>query len=138
MLYIFSQLNPKKGIIELLGYALGCVGMSYDDFCRCTPEEFKATTEAWNEMREAEERISWERMRLLATITIQPHVRSRLTATKLLPFPWDNPKQQCEKWQKVPKPLSAEGSKAKFEKLIERINGGCSEDKYHCQENHPG
>ena len=69
--------------------------MSYDDFCRCTPEEFKATTEAWNKMREAEERSSWERMRLLATITIQPHVRSRLTAAKLLPFPWD--KGQDEK-----------------------------------------
>lgn len=88
--------------------------MSYDDFCRCTPEEFKATTEAWNEMREAEERSSWERMRLLATITIQPHVRSRLTATKLLPFPWDKGQEEKRK-AAIP---TKEESRKRMERLV--------------------
>lgn len=68
-------------------------------------------------------------MRLLATYAIQPHVKKKITARNLLPLPWDKPKPQRKRGQKAPKPLSAEESKARFEKLIERINGGSSEDK---------
>lgn len=37
-------------------------------------------------------RYEWERMWLLATVTIQPHVKSRLKAEMLLPLPWDKAK----------------------------------------------
>ena len=71
----------------------------------------------------------WERMRLLAAYTIQPHVKRKITAKKLLPLPWDKLEPQHKKGQEAPRPLSAEESKARFEKLIERISGGSSEDK---------
>lgn len=48
--------------------------------------------EAWGRQREADGQDAWERMRLLATITIQPHVRKRLTPQQLLPLPWEKPK----------------------------------------------
>ena len=65
-------LIQKKGIgiEECLGYALGCVRLSYDDFCRCTPSEFNCICKAYNEQREADYKDGWERMRLLATIVI--------------------------------------------------------------------
>ena len=44
---------------------------------------------SWGRHSEGLEQGSWERMRLLATITIQPHVKKRLTPGQLLPLPWD-------------------------------------------------
>lgn len=34
-------------------------------------------------------RSCWERMRMLASIVIQPHVKKKITPKRLLPFPWD-------------------------------------------------
>lgn len=52
-------------------------------------QEFEAICESWQKMRDAEYKENWERVRMLATITIQPHVKQKLTAQKLLPFDWD-------------------------------------------------
>ena len=59
--------------------ALGCVGLSLADFCALTPAEFRSVCASWGRHNEGLEQGSWERMRLLATITIQPHVKKRLT-----------------------------------------------------------
>ena len=67
--------------------------MTYDDFCRCNVEEFNAIYKAWRESKEVDERGAWERMRLLATIIIQPHVKRKIKPQTLLPLPWDNNKQ---------------------------------------------
>ena len=99
-----------------MGYALGCIRLSYDDFCRMLPEEFEQVSKAFAEQREAESRGDWERMRLLATITVQPYVKGRLTPQKLLPLPWE--KQMPKKGQK---PVSKEESKARFEALVKRM-----------------
>lgn len=77
-----------------MGIALGCIGLSYDDFCRCYPDEYYSIAKAWHEMRDAEMKADWERMRLLATITIQPHTKRKITAQKLVPLPWDNTKKK--------------------------------------------
>ena len=61
-----------------------------------TPEEFGAVSKAYQEYREAEYRGQWERMRLLATITIQPHVKKKMTPQALLPFEWDRQKPKAE------------------------------------------
>jgi len=37
--------------------------MSYEDFCRLTPEEAEEAFRAWRETREADQRECWERMR---------------------------------------------------------------------------
>ena len=72
--------------------AVGVIHLSYDDFCRLSPLEFSSIYEAWKERVESEDRAEWERMRMLATITIQPHVKGRMRPEKLLPFPWEKPK----------------------------------------------
>lgn len=58
--------EKKLNIYEILGYALGCIGLSYDDFCRLTPEEFGAV------------------------------VKKKMTPQALLPFEWDRQKPKVE------------------------------------------
>lgn len=53
-------------------------------------------------------------MRLLATMTIQPHVKSRLKADKLLPLPWDGPKKPKAE------PVSKEDAKRRFEEMVKK------------------
>lgn len=76
-------------IEELLGVGVGVLGMSLNDWEALSPEEFEACWHAHADEMERVERGEWERMRLLATIVVQPHCKSKLTARKLLPLPWD-------------------------------------------------
>ena len=104
-------------ITELLGFALGCVRLSLDDFERLTPEEFSSICKAYREQCESDYKDNWERMRMQAAITIQPHIKSKLTPQKLLPFPWEQRKKR------QPKISQAEAEK-RFEKLMARKNNG--------------
>lgn len=63
--------------------------MTIEEFSELCPDEFGAVWEAYLEQEERQEKSRWERMRLLATITIQPHVTERISAPELLPLPWD-------------------------------------------------
>lgn len=56
-------------------------------------------------------------MRMLASITIQPHLakRHRVTPEKLLPFPWDKPSHG-----KKPT-ISAEEQRERMRKLVEKL-----------------
>lgn len=99
-----------------MGIALGHVGMSLDDFCRCTPVEFEHIYKAYSEQAEAEFRDRWERMRLLATIVIQPHVKKKLTAKKLLHLPWDD---AVKKEANTPQ-VSKEEALDRFKQLIKK------------------
>lgn len=62
--------KKSAGIEELLGHALGCVGLSLDDFCRLTPSEFGAVCKAWLERQEQTMQDGWERMRMKAANTM--------------------------------------------------------------------
>ena len=106
--------NNSVGIDELLGHALGCIGLSFDDFCGLTIGEFEAVCKAWHDQQERVVQDEWERMRLLAAITIQPHVKKKITARQLLPFPWEKGTKKAE----APK-VSAEEAKRRFERLVE-------------------
>lgn len=99
----------------MMGLALGQVGLSYDDFCRCTPVEFGHVYKAYSEQEEARHHDRWERMRLLATIVIQPHVKKKLTAKSLMRFPWDGMKDPKEQPQ-----VSKTEAKKRFEELIKK------------------
>lgn len=101
-------------IDELLGYGLGVIGMSLEDWCALSPDEFGAVCQAYNDKEEARLHDEWERMRLLATITIQPHVKNRLHADKLLPLPWDGKRGQAAE------PVSKKEAKARFEQLLKQ------------------
>lgn len=91
--------------------------ISYNDFCWCTPEEFEEVCKAWQETRDAEYKENWERTRLLATITIQPHVKQKLTAQKLLPFAWD------KKTSSVPKAkrMTAEQRRKRMDEVAKKL-----------------
>lgn len=99
----------------MLGYGIGVIGMSLDDWCGLSPDEFGAVCQAYNDKEDARLRDEWERMRLLATITIQPHVKNRLHAEKLLPLPWDG-----EKKKPSAPPVGKEEAKARFEQLLKQ------------------
>ncbi len=63
---------------------------------------------------ESKKRGDWKRIRLLATIVIQPHVKKKLTPQNLLPFTWDKKKE-------ADRPLlSKEESRKRFLELMER------------------
>lgn len=76
-------------IVRLLGFSLGCVRLSYDDFCRLTVEEFESVCKAYTDQQKAKDRADWERIRILAAINVQPHTKKKITPQRLLPFPWD-------------------------------------------------
>ena len=78
--------------------------------------EFTACCRAYNEHRSAELHDAWERMRMLATIVIQPHVKRKITPQKLLPLPWEKKSAGAHK-----KALSREEDKAKFMALIQQL-----------------
>ena len=86
----------ESDIEELLGIAMGCIGMSMDDFCRCTPSEFRATWNVWHEMHEQRERGAWERMRMECLCTLQPYSNKSLEAKDIMQFPWDAEKNEKE------------------------------------------
>lgn len=76
-----------------------------------TLDEFDAVYATYSEDREASYRNTWEQMRLLATISISPHVKRAPTPQKLIPFPWDKTKHR----QKTDAPqISKEEARARF------------------------
>ena len=81
---------------------MGCIGMSMDDFCRCTPSEFYATWSAWNDMRQARERGEWERMRMECLCTLQPYSKKTLEAGDIMEFPWEK-EQKSEETKEMDK-----------------------------------
>ena len=71
---------------------MGCMGMGLDDFCRCTPSEFRAAWTAHAEREERLERDGWERVRMLAICSLQPYSQKRLEPADVMPLPWDKGK----------------------------------------------
>ena len=104
--------KKPDSVVELLGFALSVLGLSYDDFCRLEMREFTACCRAYNEHRSAELHDAWERMRLLATIVIQPHVKGKVSPQKLLPFDWEKTKKKAPRVS-----VSKEEDKNRFEAL---------------------
>lgn len=83
-------------IETLMGLALGCVGMSMDDFCRLTPFEFKKVWEQWQAMRENSERSEWQRTRMTCLYILQPYSKKRLKPSDVMTFPWEQKKRKSE------------------------------------------
>ena len=108
-----ATVKKKLSILDLLGHALGVVGLSMDDFCRLSPEEFDAVCHAHRGHRQAAYRDGWERTRLLATICVQPHTRKKITPQALLPFEWDKQKPKG-------KILAKEEDKKRLERLVRK------------------
>ena len=92
--------------------------MSFDDFCKCTFEEFESICRSWREMTDSLERDAWERSRTMAAIIIQPHVKKKITPRQLLPLPWD--KKKAIPRSEAPE-LTAEERRKRFEEVARRL-----------------
>ena len=75
--------------------------------------------EAYQDHEETLLHDQWERMRLLATITIQPHVKGKLSPQRLLPFPWE--RQQAKKTSLEDRPVTREEDRRRLEALLKRM-----------------
>ena len=91
--------------------ALGCIGISYDDFCALSPAEFHQVHQSWAELETDRLHGDWERTRILATISVQPHLKKAIKPQKLLPLPWDKKART-----KVSKPSTRE----RFDEIVKR------------------
>ncbi len=96
-----------------MGIAIGNIGMLYDEFMWLDFGEFHCIYDAWRKRKEEDEQAEWERMRMLATICISPHVKHAPTPQRLLPFPWENRKKKAD----VPK-VGKEEAKKRLERLM--------------------
>lgn len=92
--------------------------MSYTDFLQMDADAFDAVATAYHDQDESRRREEWERMRILATITIQPHIRRKgrnaATPEKILPLPWDHEKHNSTA-------MSAEEQRQRMKKLVEQL-----------------
>lgn len=95
---------------------MGCVGMSMDDFCRCTPSEFQEVFEAWNTLRENQEHTAWERVRMQCLCSLQPYSKKQLSASDIMEFPWEKKAQPSERSAE-----STEDIKARYEAVKKRM-----------------
>lgn len=82
--------------------------------------EFAAVYKAYAEQRDTDFKDEWARMRLLATITIQPHLAKgkKVTPEKLLPFPWE--KKKTRKRGKS-QGLTIEQQRARMAELVKKL-----------------
>ena len=82
--------------------------------------EFAAVYKAYAEQRDTDFKDEWARMRLLATIAIQPHLAKgkKVTPEKLLPFPWD--KKKTRKRGKSQE-LTIEQQRARMAELVKKL-----------------
>lgn len=82
--------------------------------------EFAAVYKAYAEQRDTDFKDEWARMRLLATITIQPHLakNKRITPEKLLPFPWDKKKTRKHSESQE---LTVEQQRARMAELVKKL-----------------
>jgi len=71
---------------------MGCMGLSYEDFCRCTPSEFKATHDKWKELETHHYRNGWEQIRTLVGCFL-PFFPTKKTIKEVMPLPWDSEKE---------------------------------------------
>lgn len=83
--------------MELVGIAVGHIGMSLSDTYSLTVDELLVIYEQWKDLHEREERAQWERLRMLAQCVLMPHSKKPLKATDIFKFPWDRLEEAAKK-----------------------------------------
>ena len=92
--------------------------MSLSDFEALSPVEFRAVCERYRQAEEERLHDRWERMRLLATIVVQPSLRKKMTPRQLLKFPWDT---EQERRKDEGMKLSKEEHLNRFKEILKKI-----------------
>lgn len=82
--------NRPYSIERELAAALVRGGLSRNDFCNLTREEWEAVVAEIHERETAIIRGEWERTRQVVYATLSPHLRERVGITTLMPLPWDD------------------------------------------------
>lgn len=91
-----------------MGLAVGGIGMSLTDFCRCTPQEFHCIYRSWEQMHQHQ---PWEQARFLACCVLQPYSKKALKATDVCRFGWEEPQNN---------PPPEQSTRQRFEELKKR------------------
>jgi hypothetical protein len=91
---------------DIVGIAVGQMGLALEDFLRLTPFEFSATYKHWLKHNEHQERMEWERARWSVFKAMTPPNKKQITMLDLIEFPWE--KEIVKKTQ---------SSKERFEQL---------------------
>lgn len=95
---------------------MGCLGMSLQDFCSCTPSEFNKVYAAWHDKEMRRIREGWEQTRTICICSMQPYSKKRLVPQDVMPLPWDRDGRQKEKEPE----LTREERKARYEAAKKR------------------
>ncbi len=90
--------------------------MSLEDFCRCTPSEFRHVFDAWTREKEAQTHQTWEQVRLMSAMVLQPWCKKRLKPTDVFALPWD----PGEKERAEQENISEEERKQRFQAALKR------------------
>lgn len=104
-------------IEDLLGVAMGCMGMSFIDFESITPDEFRAIHRLYLQKEEERLHDDWERIRTHATLIVQSFSKKKIEAKKILRFPWDGRSRGGLKSEEAPR-----STRKRFEELIAHLN----------------
>ena len=113
-----AQAVTPQTVEALLAYAVGVMRMGFRDFCALTPGELTLAAAQFAEERTRAHQGEWERTRTLAAITVQPHVKGRVSARSLLPLPWD--KEAANPNRPAAPTLSKEQSLERLKGLLAR------------------
>lgn len=101
-----------------MGIAAGCIGMSLDDFFRCTPSEFYAISSSWREYRTTSEQAAWERSRFVTATLLQPHTRRPLKPRDICTFSWEKNTREETPAEDVAQ--AEKSTRERFEEIKER------------------
>lgn len=91
--------------------------MSFDDFCLCTPSEFRSIYESWRKREESMARQAWERTRTEVTAIFQIVSEQKLDKHELMPFEWDRKDNKDTQ----PAKKTAPSTRERVEELKERL-----------------
>lgn len=82
--------------------------------------EFAAVHKAYATQRDTDYKDRWARMRMLAAITIQPHLArgKKVTPEKLLPFPWE---KKNRKRRAKGQELTPEQQRQRMAELVKKL-----------------
>lgn len=97
-----------------MGFALGVLHLSLDDFCALSPKEFGETCKAYHEEGEREIQLQYEVARWHASIVVSPHCKGK----PKIPLPWDRPKRPLTDTPQV----SKEEGRQRFLETMSKLN----------------
>lgn len=94
-------------------------------------DEFAAVYNAYAARRDADFKDEWQRMRLAATLVIQPHLKQKITPERLLPFPWEVQQKRANNGPR----MTPDEQRRRMMEVVQRIekNGKKQHDQRHAE-----